>query len=128
MSHRKIYFLNFHLIEINFLPFNMITDRMLKKTRESDMDKIGKSSTKHECLKNPLFDVARIFIGIGLSRDICEPLDKLPKTPSEISNSPTSPATIRNVQNQVQPSPPSSPNLSALLPHVSSDSFVIPAK
>jgi len=86
----------------------------------SDMDKIGKSSTKHECLKNPLFDVARLFIGIGLSRDICEPLDKLPKTPSEISNSPTSPPTIRNVQNQVQPSPPSSPNLSALLPHASS--------
>ena len=88
------------------------------------MDKIGKSSTKHECLKNPLFDVARLFIGIGLARDICEPLDKLPskQTSTEMSHSPTNPSnpsTIRNVQNQVQPSPPSSPNLSALFPHVS---------
>lgn len=81
----------------------------------SDMDKIGKFSAKHETLKTPLFDVARLFIGIGIGRDICEPLDKFPGR----SNTSEEPQSKQSISNQVQQSPPSSPNPSSLMPQAS---------
>lgn len=68
----------------------------------SDMDRIGKASQKYEFCKGTLFDAARIFAGIGTSKDIFDPANMSGPPPTLFESE----VMASNVARQSNPSSP----------------------